>query len=240
MIVLITGGASGLGEAITRKVAQNKAFRVYFTYAHSSASAKQIETDYPNATAIKCDFKDKNEVEGLTTKMAQLNIDILINNAYSGDFLKAHFHKTPVADFISAFSDNIIPTVTITQAAINVFRKKKFGKIITVLTAALINIPPVGSSVYVANKAYLEQLTKIWASENAKFNITSNTVSPAFMQTGFTNSVDERVVEQIIANHPLKKLLNVDEVAESVFFLMNSSQQINGVNLVLNSGTNIK
>jgi len=240
MIILITGGASGLGEAITRLAAQQPETEVYFTYAHSIEQAKQIEAEYPNAKGLKCDFKNREEVSALVANIEQINIDVLVNNAYTGDFIKSYFHKTPANDFIDAFNDNIIPTVLITQAAIGVFRKKKFGKIITVSTAALVNLPPIGTSVYVANKAYLEQLTKSWAIENSKFNITSNLVSPAFMSTGFTNSVDERMVEQIIDNHPLKKLLTTTEVAETVCFLMNSSQHINGLNMVLNAGTNIK
>lgn len=79
-------------------------------------------------------------------------------------------------------------------------------------------MPPIGSSTYIANKAYLEKLTKVWAIENSKFNITSNSISPSFMQTKLTSEIDERIIEQIISNHPLKKLLTVDEVAETVLF----------------------
>jgi NAD(P)-dependent dehydrogenase (short-subunit alcohol dehydrogenase family) len=123
---------------------------------------------------------------------------------------------------------------------LELFRKKKAGKIITIITAALINTPPVGASVYVANKAYLAQLSKVWASENARFNITSNTISPAFMKTNIHATMDERIVEQITEGHPLKKLLTTEEVAESVLFLVNATSQINGVDLVLNAGTNLK
>jgi 3-oxoacyl-[acyl-carrier protein] reductase len=240
MIFLVTGGASGLGEAITRKIAQNDGYTVYFTYSRSVDSAKKIEHDFKNAIAIKCDFKNDAEVEALKNQIATLNIDGLINNAYTGEAIKTYFHKIPQQDFLADFKDNIIPTIAITQAAINNFRKKKFGKVITVLTSFLINTPPTGASVYVANKAYLEQLTKVWAAENAKYNITSNTVSPAFMLTNFTNDTDERVIEQMIVDHPLKKILTVDEVADVVVFLTQSTQQINGVDLIINSAVNIK
>ncbi|HLA59283.1 MAG TPA: SDR family oxidoreductase, partial [Puia sp.] len=153
--------------------------------------------------------------------------------------INAHFHKTSTSDFLTDFTNNIMPTVTLTQSAIKCFRKKKQGKIITVLTAALINKPPIGSSVYIATKAYLQQLTKIWAVENAKFNITSNSVSPAFMRTAMTSHMDERVVEQIMENSPLGKLLTTEEVAESIFLLLNAPAQINGVNLIINGAANV-
>jgi NAD(P)-dependent dehydrogenase (short-subunit alcohol dehydrogenase family) len=239
MNILITGGASGLGESITRLLAHNKHI-IYFTYSASRQNAENLEKEFSNVTAIKCDFKNENDLQSLNEKIPALNIDVLINNAYSGDYLKSQFHKIKTADFLEDFKNNIIPTVSITQTCLELFRKKKVGKIITIITAALINQPPVGAAVYVANKAYLAQLSKTWASENARFNITSNTVSPAFMKTNIHANMDERIVEQIIDGHPLKKLLTTEEVAETVLFLVNASPHINCVDFVLNAGTNLK
>lgn len=240
MNVLIIGGASGLGESITKKFAQSSAGIVYFTYSRSNGNARNIESAFSNTRAIKCDFKNLDDVQNLVKTIAELDIQVLVNNAYTGSFIKSYFHKTDPADFLISFQDNIIPTISITQAAINNFRKKKQGKIITVLTSALIDNPPIGSSVYISGKAYLEQLTKVWATENIKYNITSNSVSPAFMQTGFTSDMDERLVEQMKENHPLKKILTTEEVADALFLMSTLSSQMNGVNIVLNSGVNIR
>jgi len=236
MNILITGGASGLGEAITRKLAQDPNNIIYFTFSKSGENAKRIKSALTNTIPIKCDFGNTIELKSLTDSIKQLDIDVLINNAYNGEFLKSYFHKVPSGDFLNDFKENIISVIEITQAAILCFRSKKKGKIITILTSALLNTPPIGSAVYVANKAYLEKLTKVWASENAKFNISSNSVSPSFMQTNLTSGMDERVVEQIKENHPLKNLLTVDEVAETVSFLVNASNQINGIDIIMNAG----
>ena len=83
-------------------------------------------------------------------------------------------------------------------------------------------------------------LTKVWATENSKFNITSNSISPSFMQTKLTSEIDFRIVSQLIENHPLKKLLTVEEVAETVFFLANATSHINGIDIIINSGASIK
>ena len=236
MNILITGGASGLGEAITRKLAQDRDNMIYFTFSKSGENAKRIQSTLPNTMPLKCDFGNAIELKSLTDSIKKLDIDVLINNAYNGEFLKSYFHKVPASDFLNDFKENIIPVIEITQAAILSFRSKKRGKIITILTSALLNTPPIGSAVYIANKAYLEKLTKVWAGENSRFNISSNSVSPSFMQTNLTAGIDERVVEQIKENHPLKNLLTVDEVAETVSFLVNASNQINGVNIVMNAG----
>ena len=241
MNILITGGSSGLGEAMTRLLAENSNNQVYFTYNNSLSNVEKLESELKNTKGIKCNFKNLEEVNLVSNQIKELNLDIFINNAYSGEPVKTYFHKIPTNEFQNEFMVNIIPTISLTQAAILSFRKnKKSGKIITILTSFLLNTPPTGASIYVANKAYLKSLVNSWASENIKFNITSNSVSPSFMQTNFTKDVDERVIEQMIDSHPLKKILTNEEVAESVLFLVNSTSQINGIDLVINAGVNIK
>ena len=240
MNILITGGGSGLGEAITRILAKDTNNTIYFTFSNSELNAKKIELDFNNAVSIKCDFKKESEVTALVNKIDDLNIDVLINNAYTGEAIKTYFHKIDEKDFAADFINNLIQTIRITQSAIAHFRRKKSGKLITVLTSFLTNTPPLGSSSYVANKAYLASLVKSWANENIKFKITSNAVSPSFMQTNLTAEVDDRIIDQMVANHPLKKILTVEEVAETVLFLTKASSQINGVDILINHGINIK
>jgi 3-oxoacyl-[acyl-carrier protein] reductase len=240
MNVVITGGASGLGEAITRKLAQDAGNTIYFTYSRSEEKARQLEQELNNVRSCKCDFRDEEQVKLLLGKLPGWNIDVLVNNAYSGSFIDTYFHKTEPTGFLTEFKNNILPTLSITQAALQLFRKKKSGKIITVLTAALVNTPPVGASAYVANKAYLEEMVKVWATENNRFNISSNAVSPAFMPTDFTKSIDERLVEQMLEAHPLKKFITPAEVAEAVAYLAAASAQVNGINMILNAGASLR
>ncbi|MFN3968666.1 SDR family NAD(P)-dependent oxidoreductase [Flavobacterium sp.] len=240
MKILLTGGASGLGESITRTLAKDDNNTVYFTFSQSLAKAQQLEAEFQNTIAIACDFADEKAVETLAQKITELDLDVIVHNAYSGDYLKTHFHKIETTDFLTDFKVNVLPVVTLTQAAINSFRKKKSGKIITVLTSALVDVPPVGSAVYTSNKAYLAKLTQVWANENAKFNITSNSVSPAFMETAMTSATDERVKEQMIESNPAKRLLTTEEVAVAIAFLVTDSSQINGKDFVINAGDTLK
>lgn len=234
MNILITGGASGLGEAIVRIFAKEQSDKIYFTYNKSKENADKIARMFPNVYPIKCDFRQEDEVATLTDSMGSLELDVLINNAYGGSFLKTHFHKISPEDFLNDFNENVVPVIKITQSAIHEFRKKKQGKIITILTSALFENAPIGSSVYISNKAYLEKLTQIWAIENARFNISSISVSPSFMKTNLTASFDERLVEQIKENNPLKRILTVGEVAEKVSLFVHGSSEVCNVNTVIN------
>jgi NAD(P)-dependent dehydrogenase (short-subunit alcohol dehydrogenase family) len=100
------------------------------------------------------------------------------------------------------------------------------------------DLPPMGFSIYASNKAYLSQLTKCWCKENVKFGITVNSVMPDYMQTGFAN-VDERIIEQMEQEHPLKRLLQPEEVAEVIVSLMKASKQVNGVAIPITASAHV-
>jgi len=238
MNILITGGASGLGASIVKKLAAENSHTIYFTYSMSEEAAKEIEAGYPNTKAIKCDFTNQGSVESLLAQIPDINPDVLINNA-NGGIHKEHFYKTDHTVFSESFEQNIIPAIRITQEAIKVFRKKKFGKIINIISSYVVNKPPTGLSEYVANKAYLLSLSKSWANELIRFNITSNCISPSFMLTGLTSDTDQRIIDQMTEDHPLKKLLTTEEVADTVLFFTAASQHINGVNLLMNAGNDV-
>lgn len=239
MNFLITGGASGLGYAITRAVASAyPEAKIYFTYYSSDNKAQQLQAISANNIGIKCDFKNNEDILSLCRLIDTSEIDVLINNALTS-LQKKYFYKTPTVDFNESFVTDVVPVLEITKAFLIRARQKKFGKIITILSAGLLNKPAIGWSVYLANKAYLQAMHRSWATENIAFNITSNCVSPDFMLTPLQAGVDERVIENMITDHPLKKLLTVEEVAQTVLFICNSSQQLNGQNIILNAGQNL-
>jgi len=239
MKILITGGASGLGKSITQRLASQKDHEVFFTYCHSKDEAGRIEDQFRNTHSTHVDFENNEDILRLINFMKDKDIDVLINNAISLGINKKHFHKITQEDFLEGIKRNVLPVLSITQAAIEIFRKKKIGKIITILTSSLVNKPPVGYSEYTACKAYLLSMSKSWANENSSFNITSNCISPAFMKTELTSDTDERIIDQMTAEHPMKTLLSTEETAKAVDFFVEASQQFNGINFIINAGTDV-
>ncbi len=238
MNVLITGGTSGLGKATVELLVKDK-HQVFFSYLATeefSAVAKELEATYNNAKAIPLNFCEPESIDGFCEKLKGWEIDVLVNCTYFGKPQNTYFHKTAPEDFAKSFEMNIIPTVKITQTAIEMMKKRKFGKIINIITEAVMGLPPMGYTLYACNKAYLMKLSDVINKEYTRYNITSNCILPAYMQTNFA-TVDERILEQMQKEHPLKKLLTVGEVAQAVKFFIDASQQVNGVKLPINAGT---
>ena len=238
MNILITGGASGLGKSITETLA--KAFpeaKVFFTYNSSVELANAIEKRLKNTAALKLNFKEKQSVDEFAEKLLSLDIDILIHNAITG-LIRNHFHKVETEIFTEGFQENVYPVLKLSRAFIKSARIKKSGKLITILSSAIIGMPPTGMAGYIAEKNYLLSMSKSWASENAQFNIQSNCISPNFMDTPLNRGTDTRVKEEIVKSQPLKKLLTVEEVADTVKFLVTAPTHLTGQNIFLNNGKN--
>jgi NAD(P)-dependent dehydrogenase (short-subunit alcohol dehydrogenase family) len=242
MNILITGGTSGLGRATVELLASDSAHHVYFTFLDNDVyrfAANELTSTYSNTTAIPLDFTEESALVAFLNELPSFDLDVLVNNAYVGVPQTTHFHKIPSEDFLCSFKANVMPTIRITQAALNTFRKKKFGKIINIISSYVMNLPPIGFALYVGNKAYIEKMSDVINKEYARFNITSNCILPEFMNTGFGN-VDERLIEQAESSHPLKRLLEPSEVAQAIKFFVDASQQVNGVKLPINAAQYIK
>mgnify|MGYP000341586942 CR=1 FL=1 len=238
MNIVITGGASGLGRAITDRLVLDPNNKLLISYSNSASVAEAMAAEHENLSVALCNFKEPESVQAFCTTVKDFDVDILINNAFCGITTK-HFHKMPKGTFLSSFQQSVVPTLEITQAMLSICRKKKQGKIITILSSYLKGLPPIGLSEYVANKAYLYSMHKSWVRENTKFNILFYCLSPSFMQTPLNADVDERILEGIKKASPLNKILTVEEVAESILFLCNGSDHLNGINLYMNSGDSI-
>lgn len=239
MNILITGGTGGLGQAMVNEFCAEIDNNVYFTYCHSEAKATELTAKYSNSHSLKCDFSNTEEISALQANISDMSLDVLVNNAWWGKPEGIRFNRLTSGQIEATFVNNVLPTVAITQTALETFRKKKSGKIITILTSYLVGTPPLGYSLYAATKAYIAQLAKSWSCEYIKLGITSNCVSPEFMRTDFTSETLECVVEELANANPLKRLVTPSEVANVVRMLSAASCQLNGVNIPINAGTKI-
>lgn len=235
MRVLVTGGASGLGEAITRRLAAHADLEVAITYHRSGEAARELVERYPNVSAYPLDFRDAAALAAFLDGFAGLDPDALVNNAVCG-LVRKHAHRLGPGDLAESFGASVLPTIALTTRAIQHFRKKQGGRIVTVLSEGLAGPPALGLAEYLANKAYLASFAASWAVENAAYGITSNCVLPSFMETGLNADLDPRAREQRLASAPAGRFLEVDEAAEAVEFLVTCRAVINGARWVVSPG----
>jgi 3-oxoacyl-[acyl-carrier protein] reductase len=229
--ILIIGGASGLGLEITKLFIKNKD-NVFFTYNKSINTANRITKINSNSKSFFCDFTQPDSVDSFCKSLSDLDIDVLINNGYLFSDIK-HFHKTDPVEFSRSFCFNIVSTIKITQKCLTVFRKKKNGKIINILSSFIKSDNPFGLSIYCSEKNYMKSLSNSWAIENRKFNISSVCISPSTMETNMINGLDPRIIENQKAINYKNSFIDPLEVAKSVLFLSHLSNHINNQNFYL-------
>ena len=227
-----------IGKALVEKLVSNLENKVFFTYCSNKEAANDLANQYPNATPFQVDYSKQDSVDSFIEQIGSVEIDALVNNAYSGRAQGTHFHKTEIIDFADAFNNNILPTIKVTQACLAGMRKRKYGKIVNIITSYVMDVPPAGFSVYASTKAYLRQLSKSISKEYGRYNITANCILPDYMPTAF-GKVAEFQLEQMVSAHPLKRLLQPEEVAEVVASVLLASQQLNGVEIPINAAQHI-
>ena len=118
-----------------------------------------------------------------------------------------------------------------------VMAKQKYGRVVAMLTAYTINVPPKFMSDYIMSKYALLGLIKAAASEYAGKGITINGISPNMMETKFLADIDKRSIEMNAASSAMKRNISLDEVCVAMEYLLSDEAgYINGINFNLSGG----
>ena len=161
-------------------------------------------------------------------------IDILVNNA--GITRDTTFHRMSALQWQEVINTNLNSCFNVTRAVIDGMRARKWGRIVQI---ASINGQKgqYGQANYAASKAGMHGFTISLAQENAKLGITVNTVSPGYIATEMVMAVPEDVRGKIVAQIPVGRLGEPDEIAYAVTFLTaDEAAWITGTNLSVNGG----
>lgn len=238
-IALITGAGKGIGRAIAKKLSED-GIHVIINYNASYDKAKQTE-EYIKSIGgsvdlYQCDIKDFNKtkemIEDILKKFGK--IDILINNA--GIAKDNLIVKMPKEDFNEVIETNLISVYNTTKFVIKAMAKQKRGVIINIASiSGILGIE--GQANYSASKAGVIGLTKAVAREVAHRKIRVNAVAPGFIDTEMTMKINDSRKETIINQIPMKRLGNIEEVAELVSFLVSDKAgYITGQTICIDGG----
>jgi 3-oxoacyl-[acyl-carrier protein] reductase len=230
-VAVITGGARGIGAETAR------VFR--------DAGATVVTWDVGDGADQHVDVTDARAVEAaVATTVTKLGgIDILVNNAgilRDGQLVKIRdgelVGRMEEAQFDAVISVNLKGVFLCGQAVAPVMIKKGWGRILN--ASSVVGLyGNFGQSNYVATKAGVIGLTKVWARELGPKGITVNAVAPGFIATEMVKQMPEQILKGMVERTPVRRMGEPRDVANAYLFLASEEASfVNGAVLSVDGG----
>ena len=238
-VAIVTGAGRGIGQAIATRLASQgaKVAIVSRTEANSNKAADEINAQFPGAAKAYsvdvADFKASGAV------CAQIladfgRVDILVNNAgVTRDGLALRMSEN---DWDLVMDTNLKGAFNFVQGILKSLVKQRSGRIVNISSVAGL-MGNAGQTNYAASKAGLLGYTKSLARELSSRNITVNAVAPGFIITDMTDALPDSIKNAVVANIPLGKFGEPDDIAAAVAFLASpDAKYITGQCLTVDGG----
>lgn len=231
---IVTGGTRGIGQAIS--LALKKAgCKVAATYAGNDEAAKKF-MESTGINVFKWDVGDYEACKAGVAEIERLHgpTDILVNNA--GITRDGFFHKMKPEQWREVIRADLDSVFNMTHQVFPGMRERGFGRIINISS---INGQKgqAGQANYSAAKAGMIGFTRALAQEGAFKGVTVNAIAPGYIGTEMVAAVDAAVLQKIVAQIPVGRLGEADEIARCVAFLADDNAGfITGSVLTVNGG----
>lgn len=240
-IAIVTGGASGIGYAISKKFVESGIKVVLIgrdrTKLKLANETLGASTDYVGADLSELD-KLPLIVDAIRQKYGR--IDILVNNA--GIHLKKPILEVEDAEFQRVVQTNENAMFSLTREVSRIMKEQCSGVILNISSmASQYGLPNV--IAYTASKSAIEGMTRAMAVELAQYRIRVNCIAPGFIKTNMSSLALEKDPERkkkVLSRTPWGRLGKPEEVAEAAYFLVSpASSYITGVVLPVDGGNSI-
>jgi acetoacetyl-CoA reductase len=239
-VAVVTGGMGGLGEAICRRLADDK-FTVVALHQSGNGTVRDwLATHKAKGYDFSSQEVDVSSFDSCAQAMASVRqrhgpVSVLVNNA--GITRDASFRKMTLDDWNNVLRTNLDSVFHMSKAVIEDMLALGWGRIINI-SSVNGQRGAFGQSNYAASKAGMHGFTKSLALEFAKKGITVNTVSPGYLSTPMVKKMAAEVLMQhVLPEIPLGRLGEPDEVADLVSFLASERATfITGANMAINGG----
>jgi 3-oxoacyl-[acyl-carrier protein] reductase len=219
-VAFVTGGATGIGLAVTEALAARGATVAIFNRNRERAQGvvDRLSAEGRSAHAFAADIASTESVDAaFQAALGSLGrVDVLINNA--GLTRDGIFLRMSDAQWSEVLDTNLMGAFRCCRAAARTMMKARYGRIVNISSVVAL-MGNAGQANYAASKAGLLGLTKSLARELASRAITVNAVCPGFIETDMTAELPEAVRQDLANRIPLGRLGAPTEVAEVVAFL---------------------
>jgi 2-hydroxycyclohexanecarboxyl-CoA dehydrogenase len=216
---LVTGGASGIGAAIARRLAAEGA---EVTVGDLNLEGATEVAGEISGLPIELDVTDLGSAQAAVDS-AGPPIDILVNNAGTDEF--GFFTQTTQEQWRKVVDVNLYGVFNCTSAALPGMQEAGYGRIVNIASEAG-RVGSKGSAVYSAAKAGVIGFTKAIARESARYGITCNAVAPGPIETPLLmaapeqlGELGERIVKTMVGSTALRRLGQPEEIAAAIAFL---------------------
>jgi 2-hydroxycyclohexanecarboxyl-CoA dehydrogenase len=215
---LVTGGASGIGAAIARRLAAEGA---EVTIGDLNLEGATEVAGEISGLPIQLDVTDLGSAQAAVDSAGK-PLDILVNNAGTDEF--GFFTQTTPEQWEKVIAVNLNGVLNCTFAALPGMQEAGYGRIVSIASEAG-RVGSKGSAVYSAAKAGVIGFTKVIAREGGRFNINANAIAPGpietplLMQAKEFGEIGEKIIENMKAGTQLRRLGQPEEVAAAVAFL---------------------
>lgn len=215
-VALVTGGSRGIGAAISRELGRAGA-KVAVNYRSGKEAAEEIAGEV-GGVAVQADVSDPAQAQRLVEEVEERlgDIDCLVNNAgITRDTLIARMSDE---DWSEVIGTNLGGPFYTSRAVARKMMRRRSGSIVNLTSVVGLHGNP-GQANYAAAKAGIIGLTKALARELGSRGVRVNAVAPGYIATELTNVLSEEIRGAILANTPLGRLGEPEDVAGTVRFL---------------------
>ncbi len=243
-VAIITGGARGIGRAISQLFAREGAILCIVGREKENVelfvqSLRERNTQCIGVVANTTVGEQISDMLRITVETFG-RVDILVNNAGGGSPL-CSIEDVNLKEWEKMIRNNLTGTYTCCKAVTPYMKQQKGGKIINISSIAGRFFSPLAGPHYASAKAGIQGLTRQLAYELGPFGITVNAVAPGMTMTERVEkkwlSRTEAYRNQMLSRIPLGRLAQPEEIAGPVLFLASSlSSYMNGVTLDVNGG----
>ena len=233
---LVTGASGGIGSAVARAL-YNQGAELIINGTRLSELEKLAAELGTGVHVLQGDLAETTSISHLAEeaeKISDNGVDILVNNAgITRDNLLVRLSDKDLMDVINL---NLIAGFHLTRKIIRGMMKRKWGRIIGISSVVGLT-GNAGQTNYAAAKAGMIGFSKALALEVASRGITVNTIAPGFIITPMTENLSEEQVTRLLANVPIGRLGEAEDVASAAVYLASSeASYVTGTTLNVNGG----